>query len=352
MKNKFNVIDLFSGCGGLSYGFGMANYSVLLGIDIDDISIQTLKLNHPKASVITGDIAKISSKQIVKKINNVNVDVIVGGPPCQGFSLSGPRNLKDPRNKLFMSFVRIVNDLQPKAFVIENVPGLVGLYGGQIKDEIINQFSKMGYSVNYKILIAADYGVPQVRRRVFFVGLRSKTKIFEFPEPSHMKDQHITTRMAISDLPSLEQDLGKTPCLYKNNGRLTNYQKVFRNGSRYLHNHIGTAHTEKTKHIISLVPEGGNYKNLPEKYKTSRNFHVAWTRFHGNKPSPTIDTGHRHHFHYKYNRVPTVRESARIQSFPDKFIFLGNKSQQYAQVGNAVPPLLAEVLAKKLKDYL
>ncbi len=349
---KYRILDLFSGCGGLSYGFINEEFDVPLGIDIDSSATKSFKFNHPDSNVITGDISEITLKQINSALGKGKIDIVVGGPPCQGFSISGPRNFDDPRNKLYVSFIKIVDKLRPKAFVIENVPGLLGLYNGEVKDEIIRRFSQIGYSVSYKVLVAADYGVPQLRRRVFFVGLRSKNKLFEFPRSILHSDNYITTKEAIGDLPSLENGIWGSPSLYIQNGNLTKYQKYCRKGSKNLHNHVGTTHTEKTRHIISLVPEGGNYKNLPKKYITSRNFHVAWTRFHGDKPSPTIDTGHRHHFHYKYNRVPTVRESARLQSFPDSFIFFGNKSEQYSQVGNAVPPLLAKAIAKKLKEYL
>jgi DNA (cytosine-5)-methyltransferase 1 len=133
---------------------------------------------------------------------------------------------------------------------------------------------------------------------------------------------------------------------------LNDYQKLMRRNSKVVKNHIAAKHSERIREIIALVPDGCNYKSLPDEYKNSRNFHVAWTRFASNKPAPTIDTGHRHHFHYKYNRVPTVRECARLQSFPDDFIFIGNKTEQFRQVGNAVPPLMAEAIAKSLLNYL
>ncbi len=342
----YNVLDVFCGCGGLSYGFESAGYNIVLGIDNDKNALDTFALNHKGAKTICGDIASIHYSDIKEAIGDLKIDVIIGGPPCQGMSLSGPRKFEDPRNKLYLSYIRLVEEIQPKAFVIENVPGLVSLFGGQIKDSIIKKLSDLGYNVRYEILCSSDYGVPQSRRRVVFVGL--KNGVFKYPDP--LKNQ-VTCEMAISDLPSLENELGEEEQVYKTLAE-NDYQKLMRTRSDVVKNHVAAEHSQKVQNIISLVPDGGNYKDLPECYKNSRNFHVAWTRFNSKKPAPTIDTGHRHHFHYKYNRVPTVRECARLQSFPDDFIFLGNKTQQFRQVGNAVPPLMAQAVAEKLKEYI
>ena len=340
---KYNAIDLFSGAGGLSYGFESAGFNILLGIDNDEKALDTFELNHNGAKSICGDITEITYEKDIKPlIGDKEIDVIIGGPPCQGMSLSGPRQFDDPRNKLYLSYIRLVSEIQPKAFVIENVPGLVGLFGGKIKDSIIEKFTDLGYSIQYKILCASDYGVPQNRRRVIFVG--TKKGEFQYPEPD---DTVITCKMALSDLPALVDTLGDEEMPYETEPQ-NDYQRLMRVNSACVRNHIAANHSEKVKNIISLVPAGGNYKDLPEKYRNTRNFHVAWTRFPDDKPAPTIDTGHRHHFHYKYNRVPTVRECARIQSFPDTFVFLGNKTQQFRQVGNAVPPLMAKRIADQI----
>lgn len=339
-----NVIDLFCGCGGLSYGFEKAGYNILLGIDNDKMALKTFEYNHHNSKSICGDITQIGYKEIKKIIGNKKIDVIIGGPPCQGMSLSGPRQFDDPRNKLYLSYIRLVNEIRPKAFVIENVPGLISLFGGQIKENIITKFSQMGYDIKYKIVCSADYGVPQMRKRVIFVGVKGKN---DFVYPKENKN-YVTCEMALSDLPPLVDTIGEEHMDYVKQPQ-NNYQKLMRFNSFEVLNHIAANHSEKVKHIISLVPDGGNYKNLPEEYRLSRNFHVAWTRFNSQKPAPTIDTGHRHHFHYKYNRVPTVRECARLQSFPDDFVFWGNKTQQFRQVGNAVPPLMAQAIAEQLK---
>ena len=345
--SSFNAIDLFCGAGGLSYGFESAGFNILLGIDSDAKALEVFEKNHKNAKSICGDITEINYAQIKEKIGEKKIDVIIGGPPCQGMSLSGPRKFNDPRNKLYLSYIRLVDEIRPQAFVIENVPGLVSLFGGQIKDSIIEKFTEMGYKVKYQILCASDYGVPQNRKRVVFVGTQGESE-FVYPEKKH---QQVTCKMALSDLPPLENELGKEISMYETDPD-NDYQRLMRKRSKLVHNHVAAAHSEKVKKIISMVPDGCNYKSLPEEYRNSRNFHVAWTRFASDKPAPTIDTGHRHHFHYKYNRVPTVRECARLQSFPDDFVFLGNKTQQFRQVGNAVPPLLAQAIAKQVKVML
>lgn len=343
----YNAIDLFCGAGGLSYGFEKAGFNILLGIDSDEKALEVFEKNHKGSKSICGDITNIAYKDIKEVIGNQKIDVIIGGPPCQGMSLSGPRKFDDPRNKLYLSYIRLVNEIRPRAFVIENVPGLVSLFGGQIKDSIINKFTEMGYKVKYQILCASDYGVPQNRRRVVFVGTRDNV---EFIYPSKCMDK-VTCEMALSDLPALENELGNEISEYTSEPQ-NEYQRLMRCRAKKLYNHVAAKHSEKVKNIIALVPDGCNYKSLPDEYKKTRNFHVAWTRFASDKPAPTIDTGHRHHFHYKYNRVPTVRECARLQSFPDDFIFEGNKTQQFRQVGNAVPPLMAEAIAECVKKML
>ena len=341
-----NVLDLFCGCGGLSCGFERAGYNIVLGIDNDKQALNTFELNHKGAKSICGDITAIHLDDIDRVTGNKKIDVIIGGPPCQGMSLSGPRKFDDPRNKLYLSYIRLVEEIKPEAFVIENVPGLVSLFGGQIKDSILQRLTTLGYNVTYQILSADDYGVPQSRKRVVFVGLRDN--VFEYPNKFSYK---VSCEMALSDLPPLIDELGTDKQSYISEPQ-NDYQIIMRENSEFVRNHIAATHSEKVKTIISMVPDGGNYKDLPEPYRSSRNFHVAWTRFNSQKPAPTIDTGHRHHFHYKYNRVPTVRECARLQSFPDDFIFYGNKTQQFRQVGNAVPPLMAQAIANQLKKFL
>ena len=349
-----NIVDLFCGCGGLSYGFEQEGFKTILGIDHDKAAIDTFKLNHPNAEAILGDIREVSDESVLNIIGGQTVDIVVGGPPCQGLSLSGPRKYEDPRNQLYLSFIRIVKLLKPKYVLIENVPGMVSLFKGKIKDEIVKSLEELGYTVNFEILKASNYGVPQNRRRVFFVGCLNK-EVFEFPTITHTEEvdlihsKMVSTYDAISDLPLLEDTLGESIQNY-NSEASSDYQKKMRQGSEYIYNHVAAKHSQRVIDTIKLVPAGKNYKALPEELRNSRKFNVAWTRFPDHAPAPTIDTGHRHHFHYLANRVPTVRESARLQSFPDSFVFTGNKTEQFRQVGNAVPPMLAAAIARKIRD--
>lgn len=339
---KPTVIDLFCGCGGLSYGFMKAGYDIVVGIDNWKDAIETFNYNHTKN---VGKVLDLSNaKPAELKIKN-NIDVIIGGPPCQGYSIAGKRIIEDERNELYKSFVKFVDYYKPKAFLMENVPNIISMGKGAIKEEIIKDFEKLGYKVVYKILMASDFGVPQNRRRAFIVGLNNG-KEFDFPE--HLVLDKVTSKEAISDLTEnsiLDGTVYPNPPMSK-------YQTKIRNGNKVVFNHEITTHKEQTVEIISMVPDGGNYKDLPKELHQTRKVNIAWTRLNSQKPSFTIDTGHRHHFHYEYNRVPTVRESARIQSFPDSFVFQGSKTSQYKQVGNAVPPILAEHLAKQLLKEL
>ncbi|OOH90339.1 DNA (cytosine-5-)-methyltransferase [Pasteurellaceae bacterium 15-036681] len=344
-ENKLTVIDLFCGCGGLSLGFIQAGFNVVLGIDAWKDAITTFTATHKGAKGIVADLFNEKAKDIADKTGISQVDIIIGGPPCQGFSIAGKRMIDDERNQLYKSFVEFVNFYQPKAFLMENVPNMMSMGKGAIKEQITQDFESIGYHVSSKILLASDFGVPQNRRRAFFIGFKKECN-FEFPEPTTKK--HITSFEAISDLPDLSVMDGDIYPLQAE----SQYQKMMRANSKGLYNHQLTQHNEKTIETIALVPDGGNYKSLPEELRETRKVNIAWTRLNSQKPSFTIDTGHRHHFHYKFNRVPTVRESARIQSFPDSFIFLGTKTSQYKQVGNAVPPLLARALALKMKEYL
>lgn len=345
-KIQYNtVLDLFCGCGGMSLGFEEAGYRVLLGIDIWKDALETYKYNHKQSKTLCADMASLNPSDVVKMLDGNDVDVIIGGPPCQGFSIAGKRIVDDERNKLYKGFVRMVNYFQPKAFVMENVPNILSIGGGAVKEAIIKDFEELGYHIEVQVMLASNYGVPQNRRRAVFVGTRNHM-IYEFPAPCNLP--MVTSKEALSDLPDCSLPEG-SPYL---TDEMSDYQRLMRKGSMGVYNHDITIHTQRTKEIIAMVPDGGNYKDLPVELQQTRKVHIAWTRLNSEKPSFTIDCGHNHHFHYKYNRVPTVRESARIQSFPDAFIFLGNKGSQLKQVGNAVPPLMAKAISLQLKKYL
>ncbi len=336
-------IDLFCGAGGMSKGFEMAGFRPVLAVDNWQDALDTYRYNNPDVRTLCADLSSINVEDVAQTYNLHNVDLIIGGPPCQGFSVAGKRIVDDVRNKLYKSFVSFVRYYSPRAFVMENVPNILSIGQGAVKESIVKDFTSLGYTVDYKVLLASDYGVPQNRRRAIFVGV--KKGVFEFPKSF---GYNVSTSQAISDLP--ERSLPDAS-LYPNSAN-SDYQKWARSNSLGIYNHEVTVHNDKTIKIISMVPDGGNYKNLPEEFQGIRNVHIAWTRLNSQKPSLTIDTGHRHHFHYKYNRVPTVRECARIQSFPDDYIFLKSKTSQYRQVGNAVPPLMAAAIAAEISNVL
>lgn len=359
MQN-YKVVDLFCGAGGLSKGFLDAGYDVVLGIDYDDAALETFQKNHGSTTAMKLDLYNHKNIEkivdFLKERNIENLDVLVGGPPCQGFSYAGKMDINDKRNFLYIAMVKLTERLRPKAVLLENVLAMIEANGGVGARRVIDDFKAIGYKMVPKVLFAPDYGVPQIRKRVFFVGLRDSEEEFCFPEAMLEPSQYITCEDAISDLPSLQTNKGEILRGEKVQDYMTepksDYQKRMRKRSLKVYNHVGSVPIEKTRKMIALVPEGKNYLALPDEYRGLYKYHEALTRYNSKKPSLTINTGHRSHFHYKWNRIPTVRESARLQSFPDDFIFYGNQSDQFKQVGNAVPPLLGQVVAEQLKKYI
>lgn len=340
------AIDLFSGCGGLSFGFESSGIQTELAIDNWPDALKTFSRNHPKSRTECFDLGAKNLKPVINSLTDAQI--VFGGPPCQGFSISGKRDPNDPRNLLYRGFFEVVAHVRPSVFVMENVPNLASMDGGRLIQEIENDFKSLGYNLNRKILLASDFGVPQNRRRLILVGALSE-RTFEFPQgTSLLPEEKVTCKEALSDLPEFSLAEGS---IYQIKPE-SKYQKLMRESSKGIFNHTITEHSEQTVRIISLVPDGGNYKDLPHELQSTRKVNIAWTRYSSKKPSLTIDTGHRHHFHYSFNRVPTVRESARLQSFPDSFIFGGSKTSQYKQVGNAVPPFMAKALGDSIRQYL
>ena len=334
-----NIIDLFCGCGGLSKGFEMAGFNTVLAIDFWKDAVETFNNNHKNKVAICDDVSKISNEFLDDFTKKNKITGIVGGTPCQGYSTVGKRDINDDRNYLYLQYCRIVEKVKPEFFVLENVKGLLTLNNGKFKEDIVERFTKLGYIVDYKILNSADYGVPQNRNRVFFVGIKNKK--FKFPKEKLKK---VTTYEAISDLTSYEDK-------YTTSAQ-TSYQKNMRGNNKQLKNNEFTVHTEKTIDVISKIPDGGKITDLPKEFWEIRKYNKAFQRMNSKLQSNTIDTGHRNYFHYSENRIPTVRESARIQSFPDNFIFYGSRTSQYKQVGNAVPPLLANAIAIEIMKQI
>lgn len=350
-KHQYTCLDLFCGCGGLSRGFMDAGFKCLLGVDFDSAALKTFKANHGDAVAMKLDLFNhdnISAITDFLEGRGETVDVLIGGPPCQGFSIAGPRDRNDKRNSLYEAMVKLAKVIKPRAVLLENVPGLLRINGGIGAKRIVADFKKIGYVMKPKILFAPEFGIPQIRRRVFFVGLRKDEKgTFVFPTPRFEKDKFVTCEEAIGDLPGLDGIIGDAVQDYPS-PPMSKYQALMRKGSKKIYNHEGTIHEPKTVKWISMVPEGKNYRSLPREIARRFKYHEALTRYHSKKPSLTINTGHRSHFHYKWNRIPTVRESARLQTFNDRFVFHGTKGQQYRQVGNAVPPMLGQVVAEQI----
>ncbi len=350
-----NVIDLFCGCGGLSEGFRLAGYNIVGGVDFNESAIKTYNYNFVGAKGICCDLSDMNEDMILNTFGDLSkIDVIIGGPPCQGFSAANRYKMEgdDPRNKLFFEFVKFVDLAKPKAVLIENVRGIVTSNNGYAKDRIYEIFQSRGYNVTHRILDASEFGVPQKRLRNFFV----MTKGFDFDFDTLDKvPQIVTVKEAIGELYVLEND--KTQEHVLEVAPSTNYQKYLRRNDSKILNHDIRYPAEKVQERISYVPQGGNWRDIPEELfdnnRTNRHS-SAYKRLDELSTSVTIDTGNSHsnYFHSIYNRIPTVREAARLQSFNDQFEFKGSRTDQYRQVGNAVPPLLSKAIADALKGVL
>lgn len=358
MKDKkYRLIDLFSGCGGISKGFLMTGRIDVVGaIDFEQGACDTFKLNFPDANVICGDINNIS----VESTGFKNIDIIVGGPPCQGFSgLNRWEKDKDndPRNKLFLQYLRFVDEIKPKVLLIENVRQILTSNKGYVIDTVKEFLEERGYNISYSILSAANYGVPQNRQRAIIIGVRKELGAFDFDSLIKYQLPKVTVNDALSDIEEIEDEVKKSAVgtVFKLGEPKSEYQREMHNSNHTLHNHLMYYPTPNVQKMISFVPEGGNWKSVPkELFKSDRdNRHSNYLkRLDSKSQSVTIDTGHNVYFHPVFNRVPTIREAARLQSFPDDFVFTGNKGQQFKQVGNAVPPLLARAIANGLVDLL
>ena len=320
-QTNYTFIDLFSGAGGISKGFELAGMEGVYGLDHYSSAIATYGRNfsHP---IFNGDITKTYVKRnfvdlVQKSLNGKNLNVIAGGFPCQGFSMSGRRIVADPRNSLYLDMLDIVVKLQPDFVVLENVVGLRSMLLGGVEQKIINDYNNAGFDINVTTLHAADYGVPQKRKRAIFIANKIGVKNYH-PLPILNENKYKTIKMAIEDLMELDDDPG--------------------------FNHVKTNHSINMVRRIKDVPEGGNlYKNYSDSWKKS-----PW-----NEPSCTIKENHGGvNLHPIKSRAMTPREMARIQTFPDDFIFEGSKSDQLVQIGNAVPPLMAKAIGLAInKSY-
>lgn len=372
---KLNVIDLFAGCGGLSTGFEMAGFNIPLAIEKDSWASETYQYNHPTTTVLTDDITLLCSpKELLP--NKAHVHGVIGGPPCQGFSLSGKRDPKDPRNSLFMDFVRFVKEFKPSFFVMENVPGILSMKTADkqsVKDLILEEYRKAGYNATYKILNAAEFGVPQIRMRVVFIGIRNDLPFDEeslYPSGWLFGDEQITIKQAIMDLPSIGAGEGTEKQKYTKKPS-NDYQIWAREGSEFIYNHVAMRHTQRLIDRFASIKAGESLADVSAEHMQRKRGDASQIsgkvyaqnnmRPYGEKPSPTIAASFQSNFIHPYlNRNYTAREAARLQSFPDWYVFKGKRTtmsweknlSQYQQIGNAVPPLLAKAIAENLIKYL
>lgn len=351
---KPTVIDLFAGVGGLSLGFEMQGFNVLVANEYDKSIAAAYTENHKNTKMIVGDITKLNLEETFGPYKR-KVDVVIGGPPCQGFSQKGQRKtIHDPRNFLFKYYVAVVELVKPKYFVMENVPNLLTAEGGFFFREIEELFNKKGYLLQHDVLNASDFGVPQNRRRAVIIG-KFGAKAPKLPVP---QNKRVTIWDAISDLAYLESGEGKDKQAYKLPAE-SDYEKLLRGDSEVLYNHVATKHSPLALERLALIPPNAGKEVLPKEHLTKSIYSGTWTRMRKDEISVTIttrfDTPSSGKFTHPYlNRAITVREAARIQSFPDSFCFVGNKGSQMKQVGNAVPPLLAaaiaDVIMKDIKE--
>ncbi len=400
---KLSFIDLFGVPGGMSHGFKMAGFEPIAALDVFDYGLETYSKNFPKVPSKNIFKADAGSRNVVTQFRKItglmkkDVDLIIGGPPCQGFSVMGrikiaslvkngqrkgknsdARFINDKRNNLYKAFVKFVDYYKPKAVVIENVPGMMSYKNGWIVKQIKQDFKKIGFkNIECRILNAVDFGVPQYRKRIFFVATRNNAKIL-WPKKTHFEKsemdrslidpeakQQVTVKEAIGDMPVLRNpqkfaEMRDVIVQYTREAK-SEFQRSARTGSIELHNHITRWHRPKDVAVFSRMKPGGRWNELSYRDRkligySDESFIDKWKKLPLNKPSWTV-VSHLHKDGYMYihptqNRTISVREAARLQSFPDSFVFAGSRSAQFKQIGNAVPPLLAKAVAKKVKKML
>lgn len=351
---KPSVIDLFAGVGGMSLGFEMSGFEILIANEHDSSIADSYSYNHKDTEMIVGDITTLNLNDIFGAYTG-KIDVIIGGPPCQGFSQKGSRKtIDDSRNFLFKYYVSTVELVKPKYFVMENVPNLLTAEEGFFFREIETLFNELGYSLEHGVLNASDFGVPQNRRRTIIIGKLGGTP----PKLPEISSSKVTIWDAISDLAFLESGEGADEQSYQKLPE-SDYQTLMRKNATLLYNHKATKHSALALERLEMIPENAGKEVLPEEHLTKSIYSGTWTRMQKEEISVTIttrfDTPSSGKFtHPHLNRAITVREAARLQSFPDDFRFISNKGSQMKQVGNAVPPLLAaavaEVIMKDIKE--
>ena len=367
---KHRVIDLFAGVGGLSFGFNeIEEFEIVAANEILPVMAEAYELNHPGVKIYNEDIRDFNKEKVFKDLrisNKEEIEIIIGGPPCQAYSTVGKRLIEDPRGKLFKEYFRIIKEFKPRIFLYENVMGLLSMKKGELVKTIIELFKSLDYEVKLEVLNAVDYGVPQTRKRIIIVGTKGD-KEFKYPEKTHFEDSEnklfdqkgknrfITLGEAISDLPLIESGEERKEYSLKPQNQ---YQKKMREKTNcVLTEHFSTRNGQKMIDLMRALPVGGTPKDLPEELRPKSGFPNTYSRLWWDKPSTTITRNFStpsssRCIHPKCARPLTIREAARLQSFPDHFKFFGNTAAKRLQIGNAVPPLLSRELAKSVLEHL
>lgn len=368
------AVDLFSGAGGLAEGLLKSGLQVAASVELHPQPALTHAFNHSDTSVLVGDIRQLGTsildRAIQSRVGRARVDVLVGGPPCQGFSSAGKKSASDPRNSLFRHYVRILEHLKPRMFLMENVPGFRSMYGGAVYAEALNAMHGLGYSTVDEILEVKSWGVPQRRKRFVMVGWRpGSADPFTWPEKTHASSENptmfddlfesfVTAGDALEDLAFLEPGFEATR--YARSRAVSDFASDRRTGNRILFNHLATRHRPKTAEMIGRIAVGGCIRDLsPEERGTKK---LTMRKLAPDSISNTVVALPDDILHYAHPRILSVREMARLQSFDDDFVFFGKRTSgfverrvdvpQYTQVGNAVPPLFAEALGKAIVKSL
>lgn len=342
-------VDLFAGAGGLTLGLTRAGWKPLLSVDNWSDAVSTYRDNFPNHPALLSPIEDVTEGSL-RDILNESPDWIVGGPPCQGFSTVGRRRREDPRNQLVQEFARIVQILKPKGFVVENV---VGLRDMDFVDAVSDLFRKLGYRVTTMVLRSADYGVPQLRHRIFFVG-DVEGRSFVRPEPTRSVGEYVTVWDAIGDLPELAP--GEEATSYGRPAR-TEYQRRMRKGSRGLQGHVASSHPPHLVEAISHIPDGGNRRSIPDSFQPKSGYHNSYSRLDSKLPAVAVTQNMgkpsaTRCIHPFQHRGLSAREGARLQGFPDAFHFSSGVTSQRLQIANAVSPILAEAIGTALSNEL
>lgn len=366
-NKKLKVVDLFSGVGGLSYGFAHgATFEIVAANEILSNMAKAYSLNHPNTKVYTEDIKKFSAQKVETDlgIKPNEIDIIIGGPPCQAYSTVGKRLIGDPRGKLFQEYYRVLKEFNPKLFLFENVKGLLSMQDGELLKTIILLFESLGYKVQYKLLNAADYGAPQIRERVVIIGSKLKND-FKYPEPTHYNPEempdlfntklkpYLTLEEAISDLPFIKSS---EESFEYSSFPQNDFQTIMRkNAPTKLMDHNSPNNNEKLVKIMELLPDGGTPEDLPESLRPTSGFKNTYCRLWWKRPATTITRNlstpsSSRCIHPKAPRPLTTREGARIQCFPDDYQFYGSRGDRNLQIGNAVPTFLSNAIAKAILE--